>query len=557
MNAIDTPNKTLFLSYSRKQTDWCEALYTSIDTDTPYQRWRDNKIPESANWWDSICVNIEGCFAFVALLTNDYLKSVYCMAELDYALKLNKPVIALMLEEVALPPQLDATLTQFARVSGLDITRVITKVLNAGTEILQRYMRGDFSTDIHPRKHLREPVPIPPKTAPAEDAVLSQQFEAVVAHGQIPTLDLVRRFSEEKSRNLRLARELLTKIAQRGDVPVYFDVAEEDADLTLVEQRHAEAERERERQKRLRDEYDGLAHYVTTLSRTAAAKAVKKFFAAHPTFPDVPHGLRRKYYTPNADRIPQPFVWLPIAGGVGTMKTNGGVALTIPSETYWMSKYPITNAQYAKFVDAKGYHERRWWTDAGWEARGKGWARKGGDWVETDTPWTQPAYWGDAKWNGAEQPVVGVSWYEAVAFCLWLSHDLGEQVMLPTEAQWQYAAQGTDRRVYPWGNDWDATRCNTNESGIGKTTPVRHYEGVGDSPFGIVDLAGNVWEWCLTDYEKNTDDVHSVSTRRLLRGGSWYFDPYFARAAFRYDLGLPLSRSSSVGFRAVLRPPSR
>lgn len=71
--------------------------------------------------------------------------------------------------------------------------------------------------------------------------------------------------------------------------------------------------------------------------------------------------------TPNTGSIPFPFVWLKITGGIGTMKTSdANVTLTIPSEAYWMSKYPITNAQYARFVDAKGYQERRWWTDAGW-----------------------------------------------------------------------------------------------------------------------------------------------------------------------------------------------
>ena len=107
MNALTTPNKTLFLSYSRRQTTWCDNLYTAIDTYTHYYRWRDNKIPESADWWDSICVNIEGCYAFVAILTQDYLDSVYCMGELEYALKLNKPVIALMLHDVDYPQKLN------------------------------------------------------------------------------------------------------------------------------------------------------------------------------------------------------------------------------------------------------------------------------------------------------------------------------------------------------------------------------------------------------------------------------------------------------------------
>jgi formylglycine-generating enzyme required for sulfatase activity len=211
--------------------------------------------------------------------------------------------------------------------------------------------------------------------------------------------------------------------------------------------------------------------------------------------------------------LPAPFAWVEIPGGRGTMATDeSGVTLSIPTERYWMGKYPVTNAQYAKFIDAGGYKQNRWWTALGWQTCQK-------------EKWTQPRFWTDAKWNSADQPqpVVGVSWYEAVAFCQWLSEATGEKIMLPTEAQWQYAAQGGDGRVYPWGNKWEAARCNHNVGGqgIGKTTPVRQYEGKGDSHFGVVDMAGNVWEWCLTDYDKRTDDMHSAARFRVLRGGSW------------------------------------
>jgi formylglycine-generating enzyme required for sulfatase activity len=193
------------------------------------------------------------------------------------------------------------------------------------------------------------------------------------------------------------------------------------------------------------------------------------------------------------DLLPAPFAWI-----------------EIPKKGYSIAKYPVTNAQFAAFIEAGGYSTERWWTAQGWEQRQK-------------DKWTQPRYWTDAKWNGAEQPVVGVSWYEAVAFCLWLSDVTGEKIMLPTEDEWQYAAQGDDGRDYPWGKNWDGSRCNNNVDGkgIGKTTPVRQYEGKGSSPFGVVDMAGNVWEWCLTDYENKTNDINSDATDRVLRGGSW------------------------------------
>ncbi|MGB1288507.1 MAG: SUMF1/EgtB/PvdO family nonheme iron enzyme [Aggregatilineales bacterium] len=176
--------------------------------------------------------------------------------------------------------------------------------------------------------------------------------------------------------------------------------------------------------------------------------------------------------------------------------------IDIPGKNYSIGKYPVTNAQYANFVEAGGYQEKRWWTELGWT-------------VKQTENWRQPRYWTDSKWNGTDYPVVGVSWYEAVAFCLWLSELTGENITLPTSEQWQYAAQGDDGRKFPWGEEWDCTRCNNSVAPCRSdgTTPVTAYEGKGDSPFGVVDMTGSVWEWSLNLYDNR---------KYILRGGSYY-----------------------------------
>jgi hypothetical protein len=227
------------------------------------------------------------------------------------------------------------------------------------------------------------------------------------------------------------------------------------------------------------------------------------------------------------DTIPNPIEWIDIP-----------LSANLPA--YRIAKYPVTNAQFAVFIEAGGYNEQKWWTGAGWSQR-------------ESSNWTQPRYWTDAKFNGALQPVVGVSWYEAVAFEMWLKEVSGDNITLPTEKQWQYAAQGDDGREYPWGNEWDGTRCNNRiDKNVSRTTRVTQFEGVGDSPFGVVDMAGNVWEWCLTLYDRRTEELDSKS-RRVLRGGSWinkeisafhcnfrgYRDPYYRETNFGFRLVNP------------------
>ncbi|OQA95154.1 MAG: Serine/threonine-protein kinase pkn1 [Chloroflexi bacterium ADurb.Bin222] len=216
-------------------------------------------------------------------------------------------------------------------------------------------------------------------------------------------------------------------------------------------------------------------------------------------------------------------------------------------DTYAISRYPITNAEFARFIEAGGYAARAFWTGAGWAQKEK-------------DAWTEPRYWQDDQWNDPAQPVVGVSWYEAAAYCRWLTAQSAGRFTyrLPTEAEWEKAARGTDGRRYPWGNTWDASRCNNKESGPGKTTPVGQYPQ-GDSPYEVSELVGQVWEWCSTKYDSKypyqPDDGREDEDgedRRILRGGSWYSsDPAGICRCGSRNRGVPGLRDNVGGFRCV------
>ena len=142
----------------------------------------------------------------------------------------------------------------------------------------------------------------------------------------------------------------------------------------------------------------------------------------------------------------------------------------------------------------------------------------------------------------ANHPVVNVSWYQAMAYCAWLSSETNVVYCLPTGAEWELVARGDDNLLYPWGNEFDESRCNTWESRIWDTTPVGQFSPEGDSLYGVTDMAGNVREWCL-DWKYPT---------RMLRGGSWMDIHYFARCNTRLR-SKPDYKSSDVGFRIIRR----
>lgn len=225
--------------------------------------------------------------------------------------------------------------------------------------------------------------------------------------------------------------------------------------------------------------------------------------------------------------------WIEIAGPEPFIYQDG----THPGlATYHLARYPVTNAQFQAFVDAGGYQDERWWEGLSGRAEAPS----------------------SPEWGEPNSPRETVNWYEAMAYCRWLSAVCGETISLPTEQQWERAARGRDGREYPWGA-FDEHRLNCSAIAIegsvgdvGRTSAVGIYPQ-GASAEGVLDLAGNVWEWCRNAPDEPEQTGSGGGHRRVLRGGAWSLDSAYCRAAYRYSW--PGYRYFSFGFRVCRGSP--
>ena len=212
--------------------------------------------------------------------------------------------------------------------------------------------------------------------------------------------------------------------------------------------------------------------------------------------------------------------------GEDMTRANESPQHTIDLAEFYIGKHEVTNAQYRAFVQATGH--------------------KGED---------------NALVGQDGHPVLGVSWDDSVAFCAWASERTGRKIRLPTEAEWEKAARGTDGQRYPWGDpEPDETRCNYGKSrAAGGQMEVGRYSPEGDSPYGCVDMAGNVLEWTsslLFDYPYDAEDGRedpNSRDARVVRGGGFFDNARDVRSANR-NYGNPETRLSYIGFRVVASP---
>ena len=311
------------------------------------------------------------------------------------------------------------------------------------------------------------------------------------------------------------------------------------------------------------------------------------------------------------ERVPD-IVWCDIPAGpflMGSVKNEPETYAdekpqhTLNLPRFYLSRYPITNAQFRPFVAGNGYTNPAYWTPEGWAWRQGAEADLGpyDNYPKTDfktqlREWlanrptekrNQPYWWNHAQLGLPNRPVVGITWYEAAAYCRWLTKqlqgagsnlrawkdnqvitmDLQSQichVQLPSEAEWEKAARGADGRRYPWGAQWREDHANTKEAELGQTSAVGLFPA-GASPYGCLDMVGNVWEWTRSRWGRDVmrpdfsypyvaDDGREASSSPavpVLRGGSWGSNERDARCASR-GRNAPDLFSNGIGFRVVL-----
>ncbi len=202
-------------------------------------------------------------------------------------------------------------------------------------------------------------------------------------------------------------------------------------------------------------------------------------------------------------------------------------------DAYQIGRYPVSVGEYRRFIEAGGYQDEAHWP--------------GGEFGK----WTEPWAW-EYQSQHPNHPIFGVNWFEAAAYAHW------KGALLPTEAQWERAARGTEGARYPWGDQEPDADLLNYDGNVGRPTPMGiHVQG--STPSGVCDLSGNVWEWCQDWFEiynqeftKNPSGPET-GDRRVLRGGAWSNVAWLCRASMRNHY-LPSDRSDLIGFRLVVRP---
>jgi serine/threonine protein kinase len=276
--------------------------------------------------------------------------------------------------------------------------------------------------------------------------------------------------------------------------------------------RHVETELLKVLSKRPENRHQSVAEFLHALANASRSLHSGKTAVSNGEVRTVV-GLDGKEYV----HVPAGEFWM------GSPQDNDSPSRRVHLDGFYISRYPVTNAEFHAFVEATGYMSPEHWQDGIYPA-----------------------------WQ-ADHPVAYVNWQDAAAYCQWA------RGRLPTEAEWEKAARGTDQRLYPWGNSFDPVRCNSREGGLEVSSRVGRYSPAGDSPYGVADMSGNVWEWVHDWYATVRPDfapTHNpmgpaTGKTKVIRGGSYYNNERLITCYAR-DHALPEVCAVNYGFRVRL-----
>jgi len=489
----------VFLSYARVDKTLCEriaALMNSFDV------WYDGRILVGDEWWAEIIKQLQRCDCFVYLLSPASVASEYCWTEYEIARKTGKYIFPVLIDQdTMLPDSLRAIhYVDFSHGIMVEPVKELLNGLFYVEELLQQGgggidQFGEELEDLNPADWQ------PPASDSDIDYLVEQAAAAFDAH------------------DYDRAVYLLRQMEVRGDQVAHVNIK------IMLEKAEAAVE-ERSSLRDLENEYLEIAALVMDEDmRPYGVEAFERFQRDYPNYD--PDNLAAICAAHDMLRVD----WCKVPGGPVTMRREKQVMeYYVPD--FAISKYPVTNMQWQAFVDASdGYCNEYWWEYA---LAAQQWRREHREAFRPDL--SQP-----------DHPCVNVSWYEAVAYCCWMSYRLGMNITLPTEQQWQRAAQGDDGRRYPWGYDFDETRCNTKEYGAGLTVPVTWFPA-GASPYEVMDMVGNTWEWCINGDGGIDARGPEGHFQQIVKGGSYIRSAAQAQVQRYYVLG-PHNYHESIGFR--------
>ena len=576
----------IFVSYARVDKPYCIRI---IETLHAHDVWYDQRLYAGQDWWKEILRRLDWCEVFIYLLSPDSVASLYCRRELEIALRLKRDVIPVLINrETVLPENMkewqyvdlcdNLTVENIAQL--LNAMLLVERQRNAKAPTLSvaRDTAGSSPASIaNPAELISNAVRALEKGDYDNAILLLKQAKASGYQSRFVPLDKLLRIAESA-----VAERSDTREAQREYQHIVALFAFEST-RSLACEALAEFKREfgdydpqglhrlcepkqpvRElagHEKRRAAKAGNESRLPTALRSGASAQR-----ASEPTgiTANSQTGNRRQTQQMPPSTVPPkgaqlgtvenrnpsggdddslgvgevlPMLqWCDIPHGTVTISSIVGAdedfgEITEQVDNFVMSKFPVTNAQFAIFARATdGYRNPRWWDFTEQAQR----------WFNLRKGTAESGFSGDAR------PRENVNWYEAMAFANWLANMLGMKITLPTIAQWQRAAKGDDDRYFPWGDEYKEEYCNTLETGLKATTPVDRYQK-GASPFGVYDMAGNVWEWTLkTAAAAET----GRDFRRAVAGGSYVSPCDRAQTSFRYYLD-PRVRYSSIGIRLV------